>query len=79
MMIPTQLYIEPNQEKRIMTAFRKRKGCRINVRKGAARGNFHPGEMLLTPSQWMKYQAAANEKKNRSSISTRASGEEYET
>ena len=45
-----------------MTAFRKRKGCRINVRKGAARGNFHPGEMLLTPSQWMKYQAAANGK-----------------
>ena len=60
MMIPTQMYIEPNQEKRIMTAFRKRKGCRVNVRKGAARGNFHRGEMLLTPSQWKKYQAAAN-------------------
>ena len=62
MMIPTQLYIEPNQEKRIMTAFRKRKGCRINVRRGAARGNFHHGEMWLTPSQWTKYQAAANGK-----------------
>ena len=63
-MIPTQLYIEPNQGKRIMTAFRKRKGCRVNVRKdGASRGNFHPGEMLLTPSQWMNYQAAANGKK----------------
>ena len=63
MMIPTQLCIEPNQEKRIMTAFRKRKGCRVNVSKGVVRGNLHHGEMLLTPSQWKKYQAAANGKK----------------
>ena len=59
MMIPTQLYLEPNQEKRILTAFRKKKGCQIKASKGGvARGN--RGEMLLTPSQWMKYQAAAS-------------------
>ncbi len=62
MMIPTQLYLEPNQEKRIMAAFRKRKGCRIRARKSASRGNSCRGEMLLTPSQWTRYQKAANGK-----------------
>ena len=59
MMIPTQLYLEPNQEKRIISAFHKRKGCRIKARK-QARGNSCRGEMLLTPKQWMRYQNAAN-------------------
>ena len=59
MMIPTQLYLEPNQEKRIMTAFRKRKGCRIKARKSGARARCQRGEMLLTPAQWTRYQKLA--------------------
>ena len=61
MLIPTQLYVGPNQEKRIMKAYQKRRGCRVKVRKGAA-ASHHQGEMLLTPQQWMKYQATANGK-----------------
>ena len=52
MLIPTQLYVEPNQEKRIMKAYQKRRGCRIKVRKGAAATSHHRGEMLLTTQQW---------------------------
>ena len=59
MMIPTQLYFEPNQGKRIMTAYRKKKGCRIRARKGAAH-RYHRGEMLLTPTQHTRYQNTAN-------------------
>ena len=58
MMIPTKLYVEPNQEKRIMTAFRKKKGCQIKAKK-QANGSYH-GEMLLTPEQWLKHQKVAN-------------------
>ena len=36
MMIPTQLYVGPNQENRIMKALKRRRGCRIKERKGAA-------------------------------------------
>ena len=61
MLIPTQLYVGPNQEKRIMTAYKKRRGCLIKVRKGGAKSHHH-GEMLLTPQQWMKYQAMGNGK-----------------
>ena len=61
MMIPTQLYIGPNQENRIMNALRKRRGCRIKVRKGSSPSHRH-GEMLLTPAQRTKYQALANGK-----------------
>ena len=60
-MIPTQLYLEPGQEKRIMKAFRSKKGCQIKARKGAAATHYH-GEMLLTPQQWLKYQKATNGK-----------------
>ncbi len=59
-MIPTKLYLEPNQEKCIMTAFRNKKGCQIKARK-RANGSYH-GEMLLTPSQWLKYQKEKNGK-----------------
>ena len=62
MLIPTQLYVEPNQEKRIMKAYQKRRGCRIKVRKGAAATSHHRGEMLLTPQQWTKYQATTRGK-----------------
>ena len=61
MMIPTQLYVEPNQEKRIINAYRRRRGCRLKVRKGASTSHHH-GEMLLSPQQWMKYQALAHGK-----------------
>tara|TARA_Y100000310_G_scaffold176703_1_gene176812 strand:+ start:1798 stop:2265 length:468 start_codon:yes stop_codon:yes gene_type:complete len=60
MMIPTRLYVEPNQEKRIMTAFRKKRGCQIKAKKQVD-GSYH-GEMLLSPTQWLKYQKAANGK-----------------
>ena len=61
MLIPTQLYVGPNQEKRIMKAYQKRRGCRIKVRKGAV-ASHHRGEMLLTPQHWKKYQAATHGK-----------------
>ena len=61
MMIPTQLDVEPNQEKRIINAYRRRRGCRLKVRKGASTSHHH-GEMLLSPQQWMKYQALAHGK-----------------
>ena len=61
MLIPTQLYVGPNQEKRIMKAYQKRRGCRIKVRKGTA-ASHHRGEMLLTPQHWAKYQATAHGK-----------------
>lgn len=60
MMIPTKSYMEPNQEKRITPAYRKKKGCQIKARK-QANGPYH-GEMLLTPEQWLKYQKLANGK-----------------
>lgn len=61
MLIPTQLYVGPNQEKRIMKAYQKRRGCRIKVRKGAAVSHLR-GEMLLTPQHWAKYQATTHGK-----------------
>ena len=64
MMIPTTLFIEPNQEKRIQLALQKRKGCQIKTRKivgGNLKGlikGLIKGEMLLTQSQWKKYHTA---------------------
>ena len=54
MLIPTAMNLLPNQEKRILKAYKKRKGCIIKAKK------IHPttpcnGEMLLTPSQFLKY------------------------
>ena len=60
-MIPTTLFVEPNQEKRIRLALQKRKGCRIKTRKIVSNGNYNgllKGEMLLTQSQWKKYHKA---------------------
>ena len=62
MLISTQPYVGPNQEKRIMKAYQKRRGCRIKVRKGTAATSHHRGEMLLTPQQWAKYQATTHRK-----------------
>ena len=56
MMIPTQLYVGPNQENRIMKALKRRRGCCIKVRKGAATSH-RCGEMLLTPQKRIKYRA----------------------
>ena len=33
MMIPTTLFLEPHQERKIQTALRKQKGCQIKARK----------------------------------------------
>jgi len=63
-MIPTTLFIEPHQEKRIQLALRKGKGCQIKTRKivgGSLNGlikGLIKGEMLLTQSQWKKYHTA---------------------
>ena len=56
MMIPTRMYIEPNQEKRIITALKRKKNCRIKVKKGTSH------EMLLSPAQWIKHQSTPNGK-----------------
>ena len=55
MMIPASLKVMPKQEKKIFTALKRRKGCRIKVKKC-------PGgtdNMLLSPSHVTKYQKAA--------------------
>ena len=39
MLIPISVRVEPNQEKRILGALRKKRGCHIGVRKGGSGGN----------------------------------------
>ena len=58
-MIPTKLYVCPNQGNRIMNAYKKRKGCRIKGRKGPGPLH-HLSEMLLTPQQSLKYKRLDN-------------------
>ena len=64
MKIPTTLFIEPKQERKIKTALRNQKGCRIKMQKpyGGSRNSCPPGllkgELLLNPAQWKKYQKA---------------------
>ena len=60
MMIPTRMYVEPNQERRIMSAYQKGKGCRIKVKKCGATAGRCRGEMLLTPPQWKRYQKSTS-------------------
>ena len=59
-MIPTTVYIEPKQETKIKAALRKKKGCRISVRKpyGQNCTGLVKGELLLHPAQRKKYQKA---------------------
>ena len=56
MMIPSSLHILPEQERKILSALRKRKGCHIKVKKKRAGGT---DRMLLTPEHIKKYQKAA--------------------
>ena len=60
MMIPTSVYIEPKQETKIKAALRKKKGCRIQVRKpyGQNCTGLVKGELLLCTNQRKKYQKA---------------------
>ena len=55
MMIPASLRILPKQEKRIVSALRKRKGCKIKVKKCSGDAN----QLLLGPGHMRKYQKAA--------------------
>ena len=55
MMIPASLHVEPKQETKIRAALRKRKGCRIKVRKA----NGGTGHFLLTPDHLKRYEKAS--------------------
>ena len=59
-MIPTTVHIEPKQETKIKAALRKKKGCRISVRKpyGQNCTGLVKGELLLHPAQRKKYKKA---------------------
>ena len=61
MLIPTLMHLMPYQERRILTSFKKRKGCIIKAKKlnPTVAAN---GEMLLTPSQFLKYRDAKHDK-----------------
>ena len=60
-MIPTTVFLEPKQESKIGNALRKRKGCKIKIRKpyGQHCAGLLKGELLLNPSQWKRYKKAA--------------------
>ena len=55
MMIPASLKVMPRQEKKIFGALRRRKGCRIRVKKCVGGDN-----MLLAPGHMKKMQKAAH-------------------
>ena len=55
MMIPASLKVMPKQERKIFTALKRRKGCRIKVKKCSGGSD----NMLLTPGHVEKYQKAA--------------------
>ena len=55
MMIPSSLRIMPKQAKRIASALRRRKGCKIRVKKCSGGAN----QLLLAPGHLKKYQKAA--------------------
>ena len=54
MMIPSSLHVMPKQERKILKALRKCKGCRIKVKKCAG-----PDRMLLTPAHVKRLSKAA--------------------
>ena len=55
-MIPAALHVEPGQENRIRAAIRKRKGCRIKVRKHDQSG---PLNLLVTNHMLKRYGKAS--------------------
>ena len=55
-MIPHSFMISPNQEKKILSALKQSKGCRIQVKKGRANN----GQLLVTPAHINRYKKAAS-------------------
>ena len=54
-MIPASLRVMPHQKKRILSALRGRKGCKLKVKKCSGGAN----QLLLAPGHMKKYQKAA--------------------
>ena len=54
MLIPTPFNPIPNQERRIMKAYKSKKGCRIKAKKMRSSASCK-SNMLLTPTQFKKY------------------------
>ena len=57
MLIPTPLNPAPNQEHRIMKAYKRKRGCYIKARKMSP-NTACKSSMLLTPAQFKKYHSA---------------------
>ena len=57
MLIPTPFNPAPNQERRILNAYKKKRGCRIKARKMGSTTACKTS-MLLTPTQLKKYHSA---------------------
>ena len=57
MLIPTPLNPVPNQDRRIMKAYKSKKGCRIKTKKMRSVAACKTS-MLLTPAQFKKYHSA---------------------
>ena len=56
MLIPTPINPVPNQGRRIMNAYKKKRGCRIKFRKMGPNASCK-SSMLLSPTQHKKYHA----------------------
>ena len=54
MLIPTALNIVPNQEYKIMRAYKRKKGCQIKAKKMGSTASCK-ANMLLTPAQFRNY------------------------
>ena len=57
MLIPTPLNPIPNQDRRIMKAYKSKKGCRIKTKKMRSEAACKTS-LLLTPAQFKKYHSA---------------------
>ena len=57
MLIPAHLNIIPNQEYKIMKAYKGKKGCKIKAKKMGSSTSCR-ASMLLTPAQFKKYHSA---------------------
>ena len=61
MLIPTPFNPVPNQERKIMRAYYKKKGCRIKAKKMGPKA-VCKSSMLLTPDQFKKYHSTKDGK-----------------
>ena len=57
MIIPTTFNPIPNQEKRIMDAYKRRRGCRIKAKKVSSKTGGMKS-ILMTPAQYDRYHSA---------------------